>query len=233
MRSRINTSFMLTSVFYKRKATVLMLVSILFGHAVLAQSVRLNGPSCVTTGAVYLYVVSAKWDSGATVRFCITGGALVDSGGSCAGGSGILSFVRVAWDSGGQTSVSVTTSQGSDFISVTIAQPLSPGQIDSGVLNQSLDTATTPAALTCPGPVGGGCSVAYQYQWQQSFDNVIWQDVDGGTTAQLGFSGPLSQTTYYRRLTTNTVSNAFGYSNVATLTIPMQIPLQISQQIPQ
>lgn len=159
------------------------------------------------------------------VRFCITGGTLVDSGGTCAGGSGILSFVRVAWDSGGQTSgsVTVTTSQGSDSISVTIAKPLTPGEIDSGVLNQSLDTATSPATLTCAAPSGGGCSFAYQYQWQRSFDNVIWQDIDGGTTAQLHFSGPLSQTTYYRRVTTNTVSNAFGYSKVATLSVPMQI----------
>jgi hypothetical protein len=217
---------MKTSIFYKQRFWVLTLATIFIGRPTFAQSVSLNGPSCVTTGAVYLYTVSATWDSAATVRFCITGGMLVDSGGSCAGGSGILSFVRVAWDSGGQTagSVTVTTSQGNDSISVTIAQPLVPGQIDSGILNQALDTVTTPATLTCSVDAGGGCSVTYQYQWQQSYDNVIWQDINGGSSAQLGFSGPLSQTTYYRRLTTNTVSNAFAYSNVATLSIPMQIP---------
>jgi hypothetical protein len=231
MTSRLKAYKMRTSIFYKQRFWVLTLVTIFCSRAAFAQSVNLNGPSCVTTGAVYLYTVSAAWDSAATVRFCITGGTLVDSGGACAGGSGILSFVRVAWDSGGQASgsVTVTTSMGNDSISVTIAQPLSPGQIDSGVLNQSLDTVTMPTALTCAAPSGGGCSFAYQYQWQQSFDNVIWQDINGGTAAQLDFSGTLSQTTYYRRLTTNSVSNAFGYSNVATLSIPMQIPLQISQ----
>ncbi len=191
-----------------------------------AQSITMSGPSCVTTGVVYLYTVSGNWDSASTVRFCINGGTLVDSGGTCAGGAGILSFVRVSWDSGGISSgsVAVTTSLGNDTIAVTIAQPLVVGQIDSAVLNQSLDTATTPATLTCSVTSGGGCSISFQYQWQQSPDNVVWQDISGATSAQLNFSGPLSQTSYYRRVATNTASNAFGYSNVATLTIPMQTP---------
>jgi hypothetical protein len=105
-----------------------------------------------------------------------------------------------------------------------IAPPLIVGQIDSSVLNQSLDTLTTPTTLTCSTPSGGGCTVSFQFQWQQSFDNVIWQNITGATSAQLGFSGPLIQTSYYRRVTTNSVSNAFGYSNVATLTLPMQTP---------
>jgi hypothetical protein len=188
-----------------------------------SQSITMTGPSCVTTGAVYLYTVSGSWDSTSTVRFCVSGGTLVDSGGTCAGGAGILSFVRVSWDSGGVSSgsVAVTSSLGNDTISVTIAPPLLVGQIDSAVLNQSLDTLTTPNTLTCSNPTGGGCTVSFQYQWQQSFDNVIWQDISGATSAQLSFSGPLYQTTYYRRVTTNTVSNAFGYSNVATINIPM------------
>jgi hypothetical protein len=190
------------------------------------QSITMTGPSCATTGAVYLYTVSGSWDSTTTVRFCITGGTLVDSGGTCAGGTGILSFVRVTWDTGGISSgsVVVTTPTGNDSIAVTIAPPLVVGQIDSAVLNQSLDTVTTPTTLTCSAPSGGGCTVSFQYQWQQSPDNVVWQNISGATAAQLSFSGPLSQTTYYRLVTTNSVSSAFGYSNVATLTIPMQTP---------
>jgi hypothetical protein len=224
MRSYLNACFMRVFILSKTGLLALMMLMTLYSNAVLGQSVTLSGPSCVTTGAVYLYTVSGSWNSASTVRFCITGGTLVDSGGTCAGGSGILSFVRVTWDSGGQTSgsVAVTTSQGNQSIAVTIARSLSPGQIDSGVLNQSLDTATTPAALTGSAPAGGGCSLAYQYQWQQSFDNVIWRNLNGATSAQLTFSGPITQTVYYRRVTTNTVSNAFGYSNVATLSIPMQ-----------
>jgi hypothetical protein len=189
----------------------------------MGQLITMTGPSCVTSGAVYLYTVSGKWDSASTVRFCISGGTLVDSGGTCAGGTGILSFVRVSWDSGGVSSgsVSVSTSLGNDTIGVTIAQPLIVGQIDSGVLSQSLDTLTTPSTLTCSAATGGGCTVSFQYQWQQSYDNVIWGNIAGANSAQLSFSGPHSQTTYYRRVTTNSVSNAFGYSNVATINIPM------------
>jgi hypothetical protein len=215
---------MLTGFINKAKHAILFLLAIYTAQNCFAQSVSLSGPSCVTPGAVYLYVVSAKWDSAWTARFCITGGTLVDSGGTCAGGSGILSFVRVTWDSGGQTSgsVAVTTSLGNESIAVTIARPLNPGQIDSGVLNQSPDTATTPASLSGSAPAGGGCSLAYQYQWQQSYDNVIWRNLNGATSAKLTFSAPINQTAYYRRVTTNTVSNAFGYSNVATLSLPTQ-----------
>jgi hypothetical protein len=166
-----------------------------------------------------MYTVSGHWDSSSTVKVCVTGGTLIDSGGACAGGSGILSFVRVVWDSSGITSgsLAVTTSLGDTTIAVNIAQPLSSGVMDSLTANQTLDTATTPATLTCPSATGGGCSIAYQYQWQLSYDNVIWQNLSGATSAQLPFSWPLSQTSYYRRVTINTVSNAFGYSNVAML----------------
>ena len=204
---------------------------LLYGLALTATSipvtaysqVTVSGPNCVTAGTVYLYNISGQWQAGSTVQVCITGGILVDSGQACAGGSGILSFVRVAWDSGGITSgaVAVTTTQGNNTIAVTIAQALTPGQIDSAAVNQTLDSLTTPSTLTCSAPGGGGCSISYQYQWQQSFDNVIWRDMDSATSAQLSFSGPLSQTTYYRRIVTNVVSNAFGYSNVATINIPI------------
>lgn len=208
-----------------RKVDLMLCTAILtfWCQAGYSQSIAMSGPSCVTTGVVYLYTVSGNWDSASTVRFCISGGTLVDSGGTCAGGAGILSFVRVSWDSGGVSSgsVAVTTSLGNDTIAVTIAPPLVVGQIDSAVLNQSLDTLTTPGTLTCSTSTGGGCTVSFQYQWQQSYDNVIWQDISGATSAQLSFSGPLSQTTYYRRVTNNAVSNAFGYSNVVTISIPM------------
>ena len=190
------------------------------------QSVSIVGPNCVISGPVYLYNIIGQWQAGSTVRVCVTGGTLVDSGSNCAGGGGIVSFVRVGWDSNAISpgSLAVTTSLGNDTIAVMIAQPLITGQIDSGVVNQALDTVTTPATLTCSTPAGGGCTLSFQYQWQQSFDNVVWQDIGDATSVQLSFSGPLFQTTYYRRLTTNTVSNAFGYSNVATINIPMQTP---------
>lgn len=212
---------MWTSIVLKRGLSELILGIFFCGPGAVAQSVSLAGPSCVTTGVVYLYTVSGPWDSASTVRFCVTGGTLVDSGGTCAGGNGVISFVRITWDSGGQTSgsIAVTTTEGNDSISVTIAKAFSPGQIDSPVASQNLDTATTPATLTCSAPAGGGCSVAFGYQWQQSYDNVIWQDINGATGAQLSFSGPLSQTTYYRRVTTNSISNAFGYSNIAMLVL--------------
>src|SRR5579862_4418932 len=79
-----------------------------------AQPVAITGPNCVIAGPVYLYNITGQWLPGSTVRVCVTGGTLVDSGAACAGGGGVLSFVRVQWDTGAPASgtIAVTSSLG-------------------------------------------------------------------------------------------------------------------------
>jgi len=175
----------------------------------------------VIAGPIYFYNIVGQWQPGSTVRVCVTGGTLVDSGATCAGGNGILSFVRVRWDSGGQTTgtIAVTSSLGNISLSVSLTTPLSGGQINSSIANQSLDTSATPATLTAPSPTGGACQPAYVYQWQQSADNVVWVNVAGATGAQLSFLGPLAHTGYFRRLVTDNAANIQAYSNVAVILV--------------
>jgi hypothetical protein len=189
--------------------------------SVQAQSIGVTGPQCVIAGPIYFYNIVGQWQPGSTVRVCVTGGTLVDSGATCAGGNGILSFVRVRWDSGGQTTgtIAVTSSLGNISLSVSLTTPLSGGQINSSIANQSLDTSATPATLTAPSPTGGACQPAYVYQWQQSADNVVWVNVAGATGAQLSFPGPLTHTGYFRRLVTDNAANIQAYSNVAVILV--------------
>lgn len=186
-----------------------------------AQSINITGPNCVIAGPVYLYNIVGQWQPGSTVRVCVTGGTLVDSGATCAGGNSILSFVRVVWDSGGQGSetIAVTSSLGNTSLSVSLTKPLSGGLVDSSVASQSLDTPATPATLTVSAPTGGACQPAYAYQWQQSADNLVWVNIAGATGAQLSFSGPVTQTGYFRRLVTDNAANVQAYSNVAVILV--------------
>jgi hypothetical protein len=184
-----------------------------------AQSVSIAGPVCVIPGPIYLYTISGPWQPGSTVRVCVTGGTLVDSGATCAGGSGVLSFVRVQWDTGGQTSgtIAVTSSLGNTSLSVSLTRGLCGGRIDSTVAYQPLDTLTTPATLTVSAPSGGACQPAYTYQWQQSADNLVWVSVAGATGAQFSFTGPLSYNGYFRRVVTDNTANVTAYSSVAVI----------------
>jgi hypothetical protein len=203
----------------KSKRCLLLLMGILLARQSNSQSVAVTGPTCVMAGPVYLYNITGGWQPGSTVRVCVTGGTLVDSGGTCAGGSGILSFVRVQWDSGSQTSgtIAVTSSIGNAALSVSLTTSLSGGQVNSAVAYQSLDTLTTPTTLTVSAPTGGACQPAYTYQWQQSVDNLVWANVAGATSAQFSFTGPLSYNDYFRRVVTDNVSNVLAYSTVAVI----------------
>jgi hypothetical protein len=186
-----------------------------------SQSVSVSGPDCVISGPIYLYTISGQWQSGSTVRVCVTGGILADSGGTCIGGAGILSFVRVSWDSGGQTSgtIAVSSSLGDTTLVIQITTPLSGGQVDSSEASQSIDTLTVPSTIGVPLATGGGCQPTYVYQWQQSTDMVSWLDIAGANAQNLSFTSALAQTTFFRRKVIETVSGTIGYSNEAVVIV--------------
>ncbi|HEX2608665.1 MAG TPA: hypothetical protein VHK91_14860, partial [Flavisolibacter sp.] len=53
--------------------------------------------------------------------------------------------------------------------------PLSPGTIQTGI--QTLPYGSIPAALSTAAATGGNC-FSYQYQWQFSYDNVNFEDIE-------------------------------------------------------
>ena len=205
--------------------SVFLAVSLLTGVWTPAFSqFSITGPTCVVPGTLYLYPITARWAAGSTIEVCVSGGVLADSGSTCA--VGVLSFVRVVWDSSASTSatITITSSLGNVSLPVTVASALIPGTLDSTVLNQALDTLTTPATLFGKVPTGGSCGPGYVYQWQQSPDNVVWNDISDSTGQQLVFSGPIPQTTYFRRKVTDLSSGGIAFSNVATLSVATAAP---------
>jgi hypothetical protein len=88
---------------------------------------------------------------------------------------------------------------------------------------QSVDTLTTPASINCSAPAGGACSPSYEFQWQQSQNNMNWTDMDGAVNPDLRFSLPVSRTTYYRRKITEKASGSESYSDIAIVSVNSMI----------
>ena len=74
-----------------------------------------------------------------------------------------------------------------------VYQIFTPGTISS---DQTVDFGFTPNLLTGTGPSGG--DGVYNYQWESSIDNSIWNTI-GGATALNYQPGALTVSTYYRR----------------------------------
>ncbi|HEY0432269.1 MAG TPA: hypothetical protein VGC95_00265, partial [Chitinophagaceae bacterium] len=144
-------------------------------------------------------------------RLCVTGGKLSDS--TLCDNTLNNAFVKVVW-SATSGNISLTTDSGNVSLSITVTSALQPGSIDSIFTQQFIGYDSVPSQIFCSMPSGGGCSASYQFQWQQSANNLDWDDIDGSTSQDL--SSPihgLQQTTFFRRKTTEQTGGSVVYSN--------------------
>jgi gliding motility-associated-like protein len=81
---------------------------------------------------------------------------------------------------------------------IRVPGPPTPGSIAS---NQAVCFGSTPAPLTSAAPAGEGIG-QYSYQWQSAPDNTTWTDISGANAPSYA-PGPLTTTTYFRRLVTS------------------------------
>jgi hypothetical protein len=185
--------------------------------------VSISGPTCVVAGTMYQYTISGSWDSLSTMQVCIGSGTIAGSSdsGNCTTTGAPLGAVLVLWnDSASNTgTISLTSSIGNATLSVSFAEPLIPGSIDSASQSQIVAADSIPASINCSVDTGGSCSPSYFYQWQQSPDMGSWTDMTGANARNLSFSSALAQTTFFRRKVTETVSGTIGYSNVAVVAL--------------
>jgi hypothetical protein len=211
----------------KLKDLSIMLACLLSGAAALCQPV-ITGPACVVPGIVYQYHISGNWDSVSTMQVCITGGVIADSAAltNCTAMDAPLAAVLVTWKDSVAGSIALTSSLGSSTLNVSVTSALRPGSIAPASEVQSVGYDSVPATIYCSVDTGGSCSPSYRYQWLQSTDQLKWTDVEGpGATAQdLSFTEPLTETRYYRRRVTETVSGVIGYSGIATVNVDPQMP---------
>jgi hypothetical protein len=205
-------------IFYHIYCFTVLLFS---GTAVYGQ-VTISGPSCVVAGTVYQYTIRGQWDSTSTMQVCITGGLVQDSAGNsstCTIQGTPLKAILVTWnDSASDTgSLSLTSSIGNTTLNVHFTQPLLPGSIDSASKVQMIGNDSVPMTITCSFDSGGSCSPIYVYQWQQSSDMVSWSDITGASSQNLSIDSGLTQSAYFRRKVTETVSGSVGYSDAAAV----------------
>jgi hypothetical protein len=181
--------------------------------------VTISGPACVAAGVQYEYIISGgNWDNSTYMSWCLTGGVIAGTTNSCKSGTPVV-YVYVIWNSGITSgTVSLSTSIGdAPNLQVNIVPALQGGTISSST--QSINYNTVPSTIDCSVASGGSCSPTYSYQWQFSVDGTNYSNITNATSQNLAFSSALTQTTYYRRMVTETSSGTVGYSNVATVIV--------------
>lgn len=179
--------------------------------SVLDAQITITGNTCVTAGETDTYTCPTSYTTGWPVQWCVVGGTITSTGGTCQGITG-QSSVTITWgSSGGTVNVHVYSSgtQPSGTLSVSINTALAPGTITSN-LGQTVNAGDIPATINCSAASGGYCNANYGYTWQQSVGDGNWANVPGATGQNLVFTTGAAQMMYYRRM----VSGPFptGYS---------------------
>src|SRR5579871_2123161 len=176
----------------------------------------ITGATCVVAGTQYTYTISGNWNNNTQMSWVITGGTI---SGPTSGTP--LPQVHVTWTSSGTLQVNVPPSSGGS-INVTLATTLVAGTIST--TTQSINYNTVPTfPLSCSAATGGYCSPSYQYQWQQSTNNVTFTNITGATGLTYTITTNLTQTMYYRLMVTEINSGSVGYSNTSTVIVYPQL----------
>jgi RHS repeat-associated protein len=180
----------------------------------------ISGSNCVVPGTQYVYTISGSWGQSTSMTWSVVGGSFVGSS------SGTPKpQVTVIWTSGTGRSISVVKSNpsGSASLPVSISPALVVGTISNP--SQTINWNVTPSTISCSAATGGSCSPSFSYQWQSSTNNVNFTAISGATGQNLTFSTPLTQTTYYNRKVTETVSGTTSTTSSATVFVyPQLIP---------
>jgi len=196
----------------------LAFLAMALGFAFIGHSqVSIDGPTCVLAGVEYQYLISTDDTAGTGIQICLQGGTYVGTENTCLNDS-LVSFVLVMWNAGiDSASISFNSPSGSATSTISISTPLEPGAIDTAYLYNTIGYDSTISNIHCYAATGGNCSPSYSYQWEQSSDNLNWDDIENATDQDLDVSVTLTHTSYFRRRVSETNSGTVGYSNTATV----------------
>jgi len=209
-------------MFHWKNRTLILTCIIFFGSICGANSqMHINGPDCVTKGLVYQYIFEYKRDSlTGSMQICVEGGKIIDSAQACYNGI-LIPQAGIVWDdSATQGRIMVSSSLGNDTLEIGITKPLSGGNIDSLSKFQTITADSIPPPIYCSAAQDGNCSPVYYYQWQQSTDNLTWNDIAGAVNKDLLLNTAIQQTMYYRRKVKEDSSDVVVFSDVAILLLP-------------
>lgn len=187
-----------------------------FCYAATAQ-VRIVGADCVFPGSPYQYIINARFDSTLTnLSICITGGKLQNNN-TCIPGGSRPNTIVVIWDTSATKKIELQSSQGNASFPVRLTSQLHGGNIVSGDLLQISDSTIHAYNFRCSDPVGGSCSPAYIYQWQESTDGVVWRNIINAKSKDLTYTEALQTSLFFRRMVTDADSNTSAYSDLCQL----------------
>lgn len=172
----------------------------------------INGFECVTSGVEYEYRFNAGWDTSTSIQVCVTGGIIANDNTACKTMAGLV-YIKVKWDEiNKRGSITVTYPKGSLTKNVVITPHLSGGTIDSSTFVQYVDYGKKPKDISCSVAKGGNCNPGYTYQWQQSANILVWENINGGIDKDLKFSSGITEQTFYRRKITDNTTGTIAYS---------------------
>ena len=192
----------------------LLFVQTIAGYAQLS----ITGPVCVIAGAEYQYDIHKGQSDSSNMQLCITGGVIAGTDSACSNKTP-FSFVRVIWRDTTQGNININTSQGNTSLVVAVTTGLQGGRIDSQIAFQTVSADSIPSSIHCSSAMGSSCSPLYQYQWQQSTNGMNWNNITNAVLQHLDFSAPISQSTYYRRRVTESLSGSINFSDIAVIVI--------------
>ena len=116
----------------------------------------------------------------------------------------------------------LTSCNGSTVYTTNVATVTVNAQLQAGAIgnpSQTIDYGATPGQITAANSSGGGCGTGYSYLWYYSTDGTNFNSTGiGGQNYQ---PGPLTTTTYYKRVTT--CNGATVSTTVATVTVNAQL----------
>ena len=206
------------SLFCQRvRAPLLGLMVLLFAANTGFSQMGISGPTCVTAGTQYSYTISGDWTNSTSMTWTVVGGTI---SGSSSGTP--LPQITVTWSGSGYVKVVTSDPSSNVQVNVTVTTAVSAGSITPA--SQTINYNAVPGAISNSQLASGGsCSPTYVYQWQQSTNDVSWSNISGATGTGLSFSAGLTQTMYYRREVTETVSETSAYTSASTVIVNPQL----------
>mgnify|MGYP001548070921 FL=1 len=194
----------MNNALYKSRNLVFLFLlgsaELLLTNTSLAQTQSISGTTCVANMTQYRYMAGIISGS---LTWTVSGGYISSVSGSQGAFEGSITgnpqgAVYVTWTSAAQVHwVRVASSSGTPTLNIVITSSLTPGTITSGK-TQTINYNTAPAAINCSAATGGTCTPTYNYQWQNSTDNVNYTNITNAT-GQNYTSGNLTVTTYLDR----------------------------------
>jgi len=195
---------------------LLLMCGILFSGYLLAQCPSTN---MATVGDIQGYHLTSSEAEGAGNFFWT-----VTSGGTIQGDR-TQRDVTIKWDNAGTSNVIITyyklSVQYTKCWTVKIFPPLSGGTISSSVTSVAQDEMLSYAQLLNSTPASGGIYAdmpdPYDYQWEESKDNISWTPIAGATNPDGTGSNIITAKTYFRRKVAS--GGREVYSNVLTINV--------------